>query len=367
MRILTRRSRQILLGSLPIGGGAPVSVQSMTKTDTRDVESTLLEAKRLEAAGCDVIRMAVPDTEAAQRLPVYKHALKVPLVADIHFDHRLAMLSLEAGVDGLRINPGNIGARWKVKELVESAKERNVPIRIGVNAGSLEKEVYERYGIPCPRALVESALRHVRILEELNYLNMKVSLKTSEVTNTIEAYEIFSQLRDYPLHLGITEAGAGTRGVVKSSVGISLLLARGIGDTIRISLTGDPVKEVEAGVEILKTLGLKEKGIEIVSCPSCGRCKWDILRMVQEAQERLSLVKAPLKIAIMGCEVNGPGEAREADIGLVGGDGVALLFARGRIVGKVNMENALDVLMELVKDRIRREVDSENKEGVVCN
>ncbi len=355
------------MGSLPVGGGAPVSVQSMTKTDTKDTESTLFEAKRLEAAGCDMIRMAVPDTEAARKLPVYKHTLKVPLVADIHFDHRLAMLSLEAGVDGLRINPGNIGARWKVKELVEFAKERNVPIRIGVNAGSLEKDIYERYGSPSPRALAESALRHVRILEELNYLNMKISLKASGVRSTVDAYEIFAQLRDYPLHLGVTEAGAGIPGVVKSSAGISMLLARGIGDTIRVSLTGDPIKEVEAGLEILKALGLREKGVEIVSCPSCGRCRWDILEMVQKAHERLSYIKAPLKVAIMGCEVNGPGEAREADIGLAGGDGVALLFARGKIVDKVKIEDALNILVELVEDRIRREVDSENKEGVVCN
>ncbi len=355
-----RKTRPVFLGHLQIGGGAPVSVQSMTKTDTRNGEATLAQARRLEAAGCQVIRMAVPDEEAADRLSFYKKVLSVPLVADIHFDHRLALKALEAGVDGLRINPGNIGPRWKVGEVVAAARERRVPIRIGVNAGSLEKDILERYGGPNPKALVESALRHVVLLEDLGYREIKVSLKASGVEETVEAYKAFSQLRDYPLHLGVTEAGVGIPGVVKSAAGMAILLARGIGDTLRVSLTGDPVPEVEVGLEILKALGLRKGGIEIVSCPTCGRCAWDLVAMVEEARKRLAGVKAPLKVAIMGCEVNGPGEAREAHVGLAGGKGSALLFAKGRVVAKVNLASALDALVDLVKETATEEVDSED-------
>ena len=357
--ILRKKTRTIFLGHLQVGGGAPVSVQSMTKTDTRDVEATLAQARRLEAAGCEVIRMAVPDMEAVHRLPRYKEALSVPLVADIHFDHRLALKALEVGVDGLRINPGNIGPRWKVEEVVAAARERGVPIRVGVNAGSLEKDILERYGGPRPRALVESALRHVTILEDLGYYEIKVSLKASGVEDTVEAYEVFSQLRDYPLHLGVTEAGVGFPGVVKSAAGLSTLLSRGIGDTIRVSLTGDPVAEVEVGLEILKALGLRIGGIEIISCPTCGRCTWDLVAMVEEARERLAGIKAPLKVAIMGCEVNGPGEAREAHVGLAGGKGGALLFAKGRVVAKVKLTSALDALVDLVREMATEEVEGE--------
>ena len=356
---MRRRTRPIFLGSLQVGGGAPVSVQSMTKTDTRDVESTLVQARRLEAAGCQVIRMAVPDMEAARALTRYREALSVPLVADIHFDYRLALAALEAGVDGLRINPGNIGAKWKVREVVEAARERGVPIRIGVNAGSLEKEILRRYGKPTPRALVESAMGHVLILEDLNYREVKVSIKASGVEDTVEAYGAFAQLRDYPLHLGVTEAGAGMPGVVKSAGGLSILLAQGIGDTIRVSLTGDPVLEVEVGLEILRALGLGKGGVEIVSCPTCGRCDWDLVAMVEEARERLASIKAPLKVAIMGCEVNGPGEAREAHVGLAGGRKGALLFAKGRVVAKVNLTSALDALVDLVKEMATEEVEGE--------
>ena len=355
-----RKTRAIFLGSLQIGGGAPVSVQSMTKTDTRDVETTLAQAKRLEAAGCEVVRMAVPDMEAADKLAFYKEGLSVPLVADIHFDYRLALKALEAGVDGLRINPGNIGALWKVREVVAAARERRVPIRIGVNAGSLERDLLERYGRPSPRALVESALRHVFILEDLGYEEIKVSIKASGVRETVEAYQAFAQLRDYPLHLGVTEAGAGTPGVVKSAGGLSILLAQGIGDTLRVSLTGDPVAEVEVGWEILKALGLRKGGVEIVSCPTCGRCAWDLVSMVEEARKRLSSIKAPIKVAIMGCEVNGPGEAREAHVGLAGGKSGALLFAKGRVVAKVNLASALDALVDLVKEMALEEVEGED-------
>lgn len=354
------RTRPVFLGSLQIGGGAPVSVQSMTKTDTRDREATLAQARRLEAAGCEVIRMAVPDMEAAGVLSFYKENLKVPLVADVHFDHRLALEALKAGVDGLRINPGNIGATWKVKEVVEAARERRVPIRIGVNAGSLEKDLLDRYGGPSPRALVESALRHVFVLEDLGYYEIKVSIKASGVVDTVEAYRTFARLRDYPLHLGVTEAGAGTPGVVKSAEGLAILLAQGIGDTIRVSLTGDPVTEVEVGREILRSLGLRKGGVEIISCPTCGRCVWDLVTMVEEARRRLSSVKAPLKVAIMGCEVNGPGEAREAHVGLAGGKGGALLFAKGRVVAKVNLTSALDALVDLVKEMAVEEVKGED-------
>jgi len=353
--VVRRKTRMIRLGSLPVGGGAPLSVQSMTKTDTRDVESTLKQAKGLEAAGCEVIRMAVPDGEAAGKLSIYKEALKVPLVADIHFDYRLALAALEAGVDGLRINPGNIGAKWKVKEVVEAARERMVPIRIGVNAGSLERDVLYRYGCPHPRALVESALRHVTLLEDLDYLEMKVSLKASGVMETVEAYRIFSHLRDYPLHLGVTEAGAGKPGVVKSVAGLSILLAQGIGDTLRVSLTEDPKQEVEVGLETLRALGLRRDKVEIVSCPTCGRCDWDLISMVEAVRERLDHVKVPLKVAVMGCGVNGPGEAREAHVGLAGGKDKALLFAKGKVVAKVSMEEAMEALVDLVEEVAREE------------
>jgi len=358
--MVRRRTRPIYLGSLQIGGGASISVQSMTKTDTRDLESTLAQAKILEAAGCQVIRMAVPDMEAAANLSIYKESLTVPLVADIHFDYRLALEALRAGVDGLRINPGNIGASWKVREVVKVARERRVPIRIGVNAGSLEKDLLQLYGRPSPRALVESALRHVLILEDLGYGEIKVSIKASGVMDTVKANQIFSQIRDYPLHLGVTEAGAGTPGVVKSTAGLSILLAQGIGDTIRVSLTGDPVKEVEVGFEILRALGLRKMGVEIVSCPTCGRCAWDLVSVVEEARKRLASIKAPLKVAIMGCEVNGPGEAREAHVGLAGGRGGALLFAKGRVVAKVSLTSALDALVELVKEMAMEEVEGED-------
>ncbi len=340
----------IKLGEVHVGGEAPLSVQSMTKTDTRDVESTLKQARRLEAVGCEIIRMAVPDKEAAGRLSLYEEALKVPLVADIHFDYRLALAALEAGVDGLRINPGNIGAKWKVKEVVEAARERMVPIRIGVNTGSLEKDILDKYGGPHPRALVESALRHVILLEDMNYLEMKVSLKASGAMETVEAYEIFSHLRDYPLHLGVTEAGAGRPGVVKSVAGLSILLAQGIGDTLRISLTGDPEQEVEVGLEILRSLGLRRDKVEIISCPTCGRCEWDLISMVEALRERLDHVKVPLKVAVMGCGVNGPGEAREAHVGMAGGRKGAILFAKGRVVAKVSMEEALEALVDLVEE-----------------
>ncbi len=321
----------------------------MCNTDTRDVAATLSQVLSLSTAGCEIVRCAVPDMAAAEALGEIKRQSPIPVIADIHFDYRLALQVLEGGIDGLRLNPGNIGERWKVEEVVKAARERLVPIRIGVNAGSLEKELLEKYGHPTAEAMVESALGHVRILEDIGYDQIKISLKASDVMKTVEAYRLLTQKVDYPLHIGITEAGTIFSGTIKSSVGLGILLADGIGDTMRVSLTGDPVDEVRVGFEILKALGLRQRGINFVSCPTCGRCQINLINVALEVENRLSAIDTPLTVAVMGCVVNGPGEAREADVGIAGGRGEGLLFRHGEIVRKVPESEMADALVAEVE------------------
>lgn len=332
-----------------MGGGAPCTVQSMCNTDTRDIAATTAQIHALAEAGCELVRCAVPDMDAAQALGKIKSSSPVPLIADIHFDYRLALKSLEAGVDGLRINPGNIGEKWKVSEVVKSASDRLVPIRIGVNAGSLEKELLEQYGHPTAEAMVESALGHVRILEDIGYDQIKISLKASDVMKTVEAYRLLSRRVDYPLHIGVTEAGTTFSGTIKSSVGLGILLSEGIGDTMRVSLTGDPVDEVRVAYGVLKALGLRQRGVNLVSCPTCGRCQVNLIPVAEEVERRLRRIVKPLTVAVMGCVVNGPGEAREADAGIACGRGEGLLFRRGEIVRKVPESELADALVEEVE------------------
>jgi len=342
------KTRRISVGSVGVGGGAPCSVQSMCSTDTRDVAATLGQITRLANAGCEIVRCAVPDQAAAEALARIKAASPLPVIADIHFDYRLALQVLDGGVDGLRLNPGNIGDRWKVEEVVRAARQRLVPIRIGVNAGSLEKELLDRYGHPTAEAMVESAMGHVRILEDLGYDQIKISLKASDVPKTVAAYRLLSSKVDYPLHIGITEAGTTFSGTIKSAVGLGILLSDGIGDTLRVSLTGDPVDEVRVGFEILKSLGLRRKGINFVSCPTCGRCQINLIKVAEEVEQRLHGLDATFTVAVMGCVVNGPGEAREADFGIAGGKGEGLLFRHGEIVRKVPEADLADALVEEV-------------------
>ncbi|SHJ42226.1 4-hydroxy-3-methylbut-2-en-1-yl diphosphate synthase [Malonomonas rubra DSM 5091] len=342
---MRRKSRQIKLGGLAIGGDAPISVQSMCNTDTRNVPATLAQIADLEKAGCEIVRCAVPDQQAADCLGEIRQGCNIPLVADIHFDYKLALTAVEQGVDCLRLNPGNIGERWKVEEVVAACRERQVPIRIGVNGGSLEKELLEKYGHPTPEAMAESALGHIRILEDLNYQEIKVSLKASDVRRTVEAYWRLATQVDYPLHIGITEAGTTWSGTIKSAVGLGSLLYEGIGDTLRVSLTGDPVEEVRVGFEILKSLELREHGPVFVSCPTCGRCEIDLIEIAEEVEQRLQDLPKPLTIAVMGCVVNGPGEAREADLGIAGGKGQGLLFCKGEVLRKVPQNELADALV----------------------
>ena len=343
---MRRETRKIQLGSVAVGGDAPVSVQSMCNTDTRDVEATLTQINNLVETGCEIVRCAVPDEDAAKGLKQICEGCSIPLIADIHFDYRLALQSLEAGVDGLRLNPGNIGERWKVEEVVKACAVRSVPIRIGVNAGSLEKELLEKYGHPTPEAMVESALGHIRMLEELNYREIKVSLKASDVRRTIAAYRLLAEEVDYPLHIGVTEAGTTWSGSIKSAVGLGALLYDGIGDTLRVSLTGDPVEEVRVGWEILKSLELRQRGPVFVSCPTCGRCEINLIEVAEEVEQRLNSLTVPLTIAVMGCVVNGPGEAKEADLGIAGGRGQGLLFRKGEVVRKVPQAELADAVVE---------------------
>jgi len=350
MRKLTR---QIKIGDVLIGGGAPCAVQSMCSTDTRDVAATLAQIGRLADAGCEIVRCAVPDADAALALAAIKSGSALPLIADIHFDYKLALTSLQSGVDGLRLNPGNIGERWKVAEVVKAASERQIPIRIGVNGGSLEKELLVKYGHPTPEAMVESALGHVRILEDIGYDQIKVSIKVSDVVRTLEAYRLLSAAIDYPLHIGVTEAGTTLTGAVKSSVGLGILLFQGIGDTMRVSLTGDPVDEVRVAYDILKSLGLRNRGINFVSCPTCGRCQIDLIPVAEEVERRLADLDSNFTVAVMGCAVNGPGEAREADFGIAGGRGEGLLFKNGEIVRKVPAAELADALVEEVQKAAR--------------
>lgn len=339
-------TKQVCVGGVFIGGNARVSVQSMTNTDTRDAKATIDQIKRLEEAGCDIVRVAVPDSQAAEAIQHIKASIAIPLVADIHFDYRLAIECMKNGADKIRLNPGNIGDKDRVKAVVEVAKQRNIPIRIGVNSGSLEKDILAKFGGVTPEAMVESALGHARILEELDFTDIVFSLKASSVAMTIAAYREMSQKSNYPLHIGVTEAGTIYRGTVKSSVGLGCLLAEGIGDTIRVSLTGDPVEEIKAGTEILKALGLKKGGVEFVSCPTCGRCQIDLIDMAQKIDEKLSKVDKDIKVAVMGCAVNGPGEAREADIGIAGGKGEVLLFKKGKIIRKIPQERAVEEFLD---------------------
>ena len=352
---MRHKTRQIKLGDLDIGGDAPVSVQSMCNTDTRDVAATLAQIEALQAAKCEIIRCAVPDMEAAEALAAIKQGCPMPLIADIHFDYQLALTAVANGVDGLRLNPGNIGDRWKVEEVVKACAERQVPIRIGVNAGSLERELLQKYGHPTAEAMVESALGHIGILEDLNYQNIKVSLKASDIARTVEAYRALADRVDYPLHIGVTEAGTTWSGTIKSAIGLGSLLYDGIGDTLRVSLTGDPVEEVRVGWEILKSLRLREKGPIFVSCPTCGRCQIDLIDIAEEVEQRLQDFPHPLTIAVMGCVVNGPGEAREADLGIAGGLGQGILFRHGEVVRKVPQQNLADALIDEAWKMVEKE------------
>lgn len=345
---MRRETREITLGSVKIGGSAPISVQSMTKTDTQDIPATVKQIKELEMAGCDIVRLAVPDMDAAKSLGEIKRQVNIPIISDIHFDYRLALEAINQGVDGLRINPGNIGSNDRIKAVVEAAKDRRIPIRIGVNSGSLEKEILKQYGSPTAEALAESALKHVRILEDLDFRDIKISVKSTDVMTMIEAYRIIAEKTDYPLHLGVTEAGTMKMGTIKSAIGIGTLLADGIGDTIRVSLTGDPVEEVHVGIDILRSLGIRQKGVEIISCPGCGRLEIDLMKLVDEVEGRVRNIQLdrPLKVAILGCVVNGPGEAAEADLGIAGGRGKGMLYKEGKLIKSLKEEELVDALVE---------------------
>ena len=350
-----RKTRQIYIGPIKIGGDAPISVQSMTKTDTRDIRKTVQQIRRLEEGGCEIVRLAVIDEEAACAITEIRKKIHIPLVADIHFHHRLALMAMKSGADGLRINPGNIGGKDRLKAIVLMAKDRSIPIRIGVNAGSLEKDLLKRYGGATPKAMVLSALRTIEWMEDFDFHMIKVSLKASDVQRTVEAYRLISKKTDYPLHLGITEAGMGSRAVVKSSIGIGLLLYKGIGDTLRVSLTGDPVEEVHVGYEILRALKIRERGVEIISCPTCGRCEIDLSNVVKKVEEGVGKISTPLVVAIMGCVVNGPGEAKEADLGIAGGKGTGVLFRKGEVLRKVKEKDFAPVLLKEIQ-RMNKEL-----------
>ena len=353
--IQRRKTRQVTIGKVVVGGGAPVSVQSMTKTDTRDVKATVAQIRELESLGCDLVRLAIVDADAARALRAIRAEVHVPLIADIHFDHKLALVALEAGIDGLRINPGNIGGADRVRELVRAAAERKVPIRVGVNSGSLEKDVLERHGGATAEALVESALRHVRMIEDAGYREIKISVKASDVPRTLAAYRLLSAQTDYPLHLGVTEAGTLMAGTVRSSVAMGILLADGIGDTIRVSLTDVPVQEVRVGLELLRSLGLRAAGPAVTSCPTCGRVQIDIVSLAQRIEAELERLYhgdpgAPRPhVAVMGCMVNGPGEARAADIAIAGGKGKAALYVKGEFVGTIDEPAIVDAVLDQVR------------------
>lgn len=350
-----KKTKQIRIGNILIGGNAPITVQSMTNTKTDDISGTVRQIGQLAAAGCDIVRVAVPDMSAAKALAAIKAASPLPVVADIHFDYRLALAAIEQGVDALRLNPGNIGDADKVRQVVEAAKKKAIPIRIGVNAGSLEKNILKKYdGHATPEAMVESALEHIALLEKLEFYDMKISLKAHDVPMTIAAYRLLSERVSYPLHLGITEAGTIRSGVIKSAVGIGALLAEGIGDTVRVSLTGDPTEEVKVANEILKSLGLKEYGPTLISCPTCGRCNIDLAGLASAVEETLAAVKKPIHVAVMGCIVNGPGEAKEADIGIAGGKGQGIVFRKGEVIKTVREEELLPELLKEI-ERLTKE------------
>jgi len=349
IKLLRKKTKVIKVGNVLIGGDNPVSVQSMTNTLTKDIVSTINQIKRLEDAGCDVVRSAITDVEDAKAIKDIKKDIRIPIIADIQYDYKLALESIKYGIDGLRLNPGNIGSLDKVKEVVKACKENNISIRVGVNSGSIKKEFLEKYNGVNENSMVYSALEQIRLLEDMGFYDIKISLKASNVPLTIKAYEKMSDMVDYPLHLGITEAGPIWRGTIKSSVGIGSLLSMGIGDTVRISLTGDPVEEVRVGREILKSLNLLNEGLEIISCPTCGRTNINLIDIVEEAEKRLEGINKNIKVAIMGCPVNGPGEAKEADIGIAGGKGEGLIFRKGEIIKKVKEEDLLDELLNEIE------------------
>ena len=339
-------TRQVKVGHVLIGGGAPVSVQSMLNKPAEDIEAGVKQALELQKAGCQIIRSAVPDMDAVKLIAALKENLSIPVVADIHFDYRLALECAQVGVDKIRINPGNIGSDDRVKAVADICKQKNIPIRIGVNSGSVEKEILAKYGAPTPEALVESAMYHASLLNKFDFDDIVISIKSSDVENMVNAYTLASERCDYPLHLGVTEAGTSRMGIVKSSVGIGSLLLRGIGDTIRVSLTDDPVKEISAGFDILKAIGLKKNAVQIVACPTCGRTKIDLIGLANQVEAALESCEKPIKVAVMGCVVNGPGEAREADIGVAGGDGCGMLFKKGEILRKVPENEIVSALLE---------------------
>jgi (E)-4-hydroxy-3-methylbut-2-enyl-diphosphate synthase len=356
MGITRKKTRKIHVGKVAVGGDAPVVVQSMCNTDTRDIRASLQQINRLAEVGCELIRLAVLDDKAVEALKTIKEEAPIPLIADIHFDHRLALGALKAGVDGLRINPGNIGGEKAVTKVVQAAAERRVPIRIGVNSGSLDKDLHQRYGGATAEAMVESALRQIKLLESLQFYEIKISLKSSDVFTMVESYRLLADKVSYPLHLGVTEAGTLISGTAKSAIGIGLLLAEGIGDTIRVSLTSDPIDEIKAAYEILRALKLRERGVEVISCPTCGRCEIDLIDLTHEVEKRLLRVKTPLKVAIMGCVVNGPGEAKEADVGIAGGRGQGILFKKGEIVEKLPEEELMPRLLKEISLMVGEEI-----------
>ena len=346
--IKRRKTKQIMVGTAAVGGDAPITVQSMTNTDTRRVDETVAQIERLEAAGCELIRVAVVDMEAAAALQAIRDRIHIPLIADIHFDHRLAVASMENGAQAIRINPGNIGGARKLAKVIDAAKVHKIPIRVGVNSGSLEKDILKKYGHPTPEALTESALRNVELLEKLGFYEIKISIKSSDPLTTVESYRLLAARCDYPLHLGVTEAGGLIAGTVKSSVALGILLHEGIGDTFRISLTRDPVEEVRVGYEILRALNIRRRGPELISCPTCGRCQVNLFNLADEVERHIQRMETPLKIAVMGCVVNGPGEAKEADIGVAGGKGVGIIFKKGKLYKKVAEKELLDVFLKEV-------------------
>ncbi len=350
--IIRRNTKKIQLGGVAIGGDSPVTVQSMTNTDTKDTEATIGQIHRLEKAGCEIIRVAVLDNAAALCLRTIRDNIKIPLIADIHFDYRLAVASMENGAQGIRINPGNLGGPEKLAAVVDAAKAHRVPIRVGVNSGSIEKDLLERHGYPTPdnpSSLIESAMRNVRLLEEQGFYEMKISIKSSDVMTCVNGYRQLAKLTDYPLHLGVTEAGGLIGGTVKSSVALGILLSEGIGDTFRISLTRDPVEEIRVGFELLRALKIRERGPELISCPTCGRTKIDLFKLAEKVEQVVQTMESPLKVAVMGCVVNGPGEAREADIGVTGGNGVGIIFKKGEIYKKVAEDELMETFLAELK------------------
>jgi (E)-4-hydroxy-3-methylbut-2-enyl-diphosphate synthase len=350
--IIRRKTRQIQVGKVAVGGDSPISVQSMTNTDTKDVEKTVEQIGRLQAAGCDIVRVAVLDQDAAKSIRAIQDKISIPLIADIHFDSRLAVAAMENGADGIRINPGNLGGEEKTALVVNAAKHHGVPIRVGVNSGSIEKDLLKKHGYPTADntdALIESAMRNVRLVEKYGFHEIKISIKSSDVQTTINSYQQLSKTTDYPLHLGVTEAGGLIAGTVKSSVALGILLSKGIGDTFRISLTRDPVEEVRVGFELLRSLKIRERGPELISCPTCGRTRINLFGLAEEVERIVQTMETPLKVAVMGCVVNGPGEARQADIGIAGGNGVGIIFKKGEIWKKVDEKELLEVFLGELK------------------